>query len=111
MDKKTFSALLLLSALPLLAYGGGLSLDRADFTSAKTVQREGRTLVRVKLSKAGKAKLRKLNKNAVGEPVHAEIAGVATDFRLREPIRGEGLEMGPYEGGDAAKVVSAINGK
>jgi hypothetical protein len=63
----------------------------------------------VKLSKSGKAKFKKLNQNAVDEDVHAEIGGVETNFKLRVPITGNQLEMGPYATADADKVIAEIN--
>lgn len=112
MNLRLFTVLMLASTLPLAASAAArLSLNEADFISAKRITRNGGALVSVKLSKSGKAKLRKLNKEAVGKDVHSEIAGVDTGFTLREPIKGDGLEMGPYSESDAAKVVSAINKK
>jgi hypothetical protein len=111
MNLRTFSFVLLASALPLLAAAeaAGVTLDKADFLSARRITRRGEAIVGVKLSKSGKAKLRKLNGSSVNREVRSEIAGVAKEFVLREPIRGDGLEMGPYSVSDADKVVSAIN--
>ena len=111
MSPKLFSIALLASLLPGAVQAGTqrISLDRGDFLSASRVSRHGETVLRVKLSKSGKAKLRRLNQEAVGEKVHAEIAGVATDFRLREPITGPSLEMGPYTEEDAARVLSVFH--
>lgn len=110
MNSKMFSIALLLSALPLFA-NAGIVLNKGDFLSAERITKNGEVKVSVKLSKSGKAKFKKLNATAVGENVHAEIGGVITDFKLRVPIQGEGLEMGPYAEGDAAKVVADINAK
>jgi hypothetical protein len=113
MNVRLFSIALMASAIPLSVSAGArkITLNRGDFVSAERVQRNGELLVSVKLSKSGKAKLKKLNESSVGETVHSEIGGVESDFRLREKIQGGGLEMGPYSPVDAGKVISAVNGK
>ena len=113
MNKRLFSIALLISALPLfaLAESAGISLDKGDFISAERLVANGESRVSVKLSKSGKAKLKKLNKESVGKTVHSEIAGVATDIVLKMPITGDGLEVGPYSASDADKVVAEINKK
>ena len=113
MNIRLFSVALLVSALPLLTFAEGstISLNRGDFTAAEKVSRNGETLVSVKLSKSGKAKFKKLNEGSVGKDVHAEIAGVSSDFKVREPIKGDALQMGPYAPDEAAKVISEINQK
>lgn len=110
MNLRHFSIALLISALPSLSYAEGkISFTKEDFKSAERVTRNGEVIVNVKLSKSGKAKLKKLNKTAVDKEIHSEIGGVTTDFRLREPITGEELQMGPYSEADARKVTTDIN--
>ncbi|MGZ3656999.1 MAG: hypothetical protein ACXVB9_08030 [Bdellovibrionota bacterium] len=110
MNLRIFTFALLVSGLPLVAHAGsGVLLGKGDFKSALKIDHNGELLVSVKLSKSGKSKIRKLNETSVGSEVQAEIGGVTTHFKLREPIRGNGLEMGPYSAADAAAVVSAIN--
>jgi hypothetical protein len=103
-----FTIALLVSALPLLAHAN-VSFNKGDFIAAHEITRNGEVLVSVKLSKSGKAKVKKLNREAVGEAVHMEVGDVAKDFTLKVPIKGESLEMGPYSPSDAERVVSAIN--
>jgi hypothetical protein len=111
MNLRLFSIALMTSALPLIAHADPtISLDKADFVVAKTISQDGETIVSAKLSKSGKAKFKKLNKQ-VNSEVHTDIAGVESDFKLREPIVGDGLQMGPYSNSDAQKVVTAINVK
>jgi preprotein translocase subunit SecD len=110
VNLRLFSAALLVSALPALA-DPAISLNKGDFIAAEKVARNGETVVSVKLSKSGKAKFKKLNKNSVNKEIHSEIAGVSSDFKLREPIHGDGLEMGPYTTADAQKIVFEINQK
>jgi len=50
------------------------------------------------------------NQTSVDKTVHAEIAGVVSDFKLRETIKGDALEMGPYSPADAEKIATEING-
>jgi hypothetical protein len=111
MNIRLFSIAILVSAIPLFALADsvGIALNKGDFLSAERVVRDGGVLVSVKLSKSGKAKFKKLNETSVNQPVHAEIAGVASDFRIREPIQGDTMEMGPYTQDEARKVISEIN--
>ena len=111
MNIRLFSIALLVSALPLLAAAesSGVTFDKGDFISAEPLSRNGKTLISVKLSKSGKSKLKKLNEHSVGQEIHSEIAGVSTDFTLREPVTGDVLQMGPYSVSDAEKVVAEIN--
>lgn len=112
MNLRLFSIALLMSALPSLSgASSAISLNRGDFVAAERVTPEGETVVSVRLSKSGKAKFKKLNEHAAGQNVHAEIAGVVSDFKLRVPIQGDRLEMGPYSADDAQKVISEINRK
>ncbi len=111
MNIRLFSMAVLVSALPLFASAGSsqISLDKGDFISAQRVSRNGETIINVKLSKSGKSKFKKLNASAVNKEVHSEIGGVESNFKLREPITGEKLEMGPYSVKDAEKVIAEIN--
>ena len=109
MNLRHFTLAILISAFPQLSAADAVKLDKGDFLAAEQITREGETLVRVKLSKSGKAKLRKLNQTAVNKEVHSEIGGVTKDFKLREPILGDDLEMGPYSQSEAKKVVAEVN--
>jgi len=61
MNKKTFSIALMAYALPLLANAGpAAALNRGDFISSERPGRNGNTVVSVRLSKSGKAKLRRM---------------------------------------------------
>jgi hypothetical protein len=60
-----------------------ISFNKGDFVAAETVSKEGETIVSAKLSKSGKAKIKKLNKQAVNQQVHADVAGVTSNFNLR----------------------------
>lgn len=67
MNLKMFSIALMASAIPLAALAeAGVQLDKSDFLSAQRLKRNGETVVSVKLSKSGKAKLRRLNKTHLG---------------------------------------------
>lgn len=60
MNKKTFAIALMASALPMLANASSVSsLNKGDFVSSEK-NRNGRTVVNLKLSKSGKAKLRRM---------------------------------------------------
>lgn len=63
MNIRLFTVALLASSLPLAAQAGTkkLSLDKGDFISEDYAMEEGEATVKVKLSKSGKAKLRKLH--------------------------------------------------
>lgn len=107
MNLRHFSMALLVSALPLAA-SADITLDKGDFVAAERVTRNGQVRVSFKLSKSGKAKLRKANEKNQGEVVHTEIDGVKSDLTLKEPIVGDGVEMGPYSADDAQKIIKAI---
>jgi hypothetical protein len=111
MNIRLFSIAILISALPHLAQADAakISLNHGDFVAAERTTRNGETLVRVRLSKSGKAKFKKLNEQTVDRQIHSEIAGVESNFTLREPIKGDSLEMGPLSERDADKVVKEIN--
>lgn len=112
MNLRLYSMALLISAIPHFALAGTeISLNKEDFTAAERVSPEGETVVKVKLSKSGKAKFKKLNRQSMNKEVHTEIGGVTSDFKLRQPINGDGLEMGPYASEDADRVVTEINKK
>lgn len=113
MNLRQFSIALLVSALPLLASAeaAGVSLNQGDFVAAERLFVNGETIVSVKLSKSGKVKFKKLNEHALGKEVHAEIAGVTSNFKLKVPITGDDLQMGPYSVNDADNVVARINKK
>lgn len=112
MNLRLYSIALLISAFPNLANARAtITLNRGDFLAAERVTPSGETVVKVQLSKSGKAKFKKLNRQSVNETVHAEIADVKSDFRLREPIKGAALEMGPYSSQDADRIVTVINNK
>lgn len=63
MNLRLFSIALLVSAFPIFAQAesAGISLNKGDFLSAEKITNDGESVVSVKLSKSGKAKLKKLN--------------------------------------------------
>lgn len=112
MNLRLFSIALLLTIQPIIASAGSTrSLGKKDFVSAQESTKDGKTIVSAKLSELGKSKFKKLNETAIDKEVHSEIAGVLSDFKLREPIKGDSLEMGPYSAEEARKVVTEINKK
>jgi hypothetical protein len=112
MNLRLFTIALLISALPSISSATpAISLDKGDFIAAEKLSKDGETIVSVTLSKSGKAKFKKLNEQSVDKEIHSEIAGVTADFKLREPIKGDALEMGPYSNDQAQKVVAEINKK
>lgn len=64
MNLRQFSMTLLVSALPLyaVAESSGISFHKEDFISAERLSQDGETVIDVKLSKSGKAKVKKINK-------------------------------------------------
>lgn len=68
MNLRLFSIALLISALPMYAAAetAEVSFDKGDFISAERLSQDGETIVRVKLSKSGKAKVKKLNLRTMG---------------------------------------------
>src|SRR4051812_5335356 len=103
MNRKLLVGLFLCAALPVWATASSaLTLLKGDFRAAEAIQRNGETLVSARLSESGKEKFHEWNKNAIGKSIHCEVGGVSTDFKLRDPVRGESLEMGPYAREEAA---------
>jgi hypothetical protein len=79
MNLRMYSIALLISAFPHFALAGsGISLTKEDFIAAERLTPDGETILRVKLSKSGKAKFKRLNQDSVNKDVHAEIAGVTS---------------------------------
>lgn len=113
MNLRSFSIAVMISALPMLAAADAAKIDlnKGDFISAEKILKNGETVLSVKLSKSGKAKFKKFNKTKVDKEITSEVGGVESHFKLREPISGENLEMGPYSAYDAAKVMNEINYK
>lgn len=113
MNKRLFSMALLVSALPIfaLANSANISLNKGDFVAAERLSRDGKIVINMKLSKSGKSKLKKLNQNFVNKNIHFEVADVSSDFKLKVPITGSELEVGPYSADEAEKVVTEINKK
>ena len=110
MNLRLFSIALLISAIPTLSFADStIILTKEDFKAAQKISRHGDVLIRIKLSKSGKAKMKKLDDDSIPKKFHVEISGTASDFKIKERIRGDGLEMGPYAMDDAQKVVSPIN--
>jgi len=100
--------------LPLLSHSqtpANIRLDRNDFVSAERNDKNGQILIEAQLSAAGKAKLQQLNKVWVDQKVQFEVAGVQSDFTLRDQIWGDHLEMGPYSKAEAQRVIQEINQK
>jgi hypothetical protein len=75
MNIRLFSIALLVSGLPLFTFAEGteISLNRGDFVAAERLSQNGETPMRVKLSKSGKAKFKKLNESAIGREVQASL--------------------------------------
>ena len=108
MNLRQFSMAILISALPLMSYAeSGIHFNEGDFKSAKRITRDGETLLRLKLSKSGKAKLKKANK--AGNTLHTDLAGISSDLKLKVPITGDGIEVGPFTQKKAEKISEAIN--
>ena len=91
MNLRHFTIALLMSALPLTAFADyGIILNEGDFKSAKRVSAKGETLLRIKLSKSGKAKLRKLPEEALQKTIQINIVlrsikGYGLNLRRKKP--------------------------
>ncbi len=111
MNLCTFTIAMLISAMPVtvMADGKEISFAKEDFISATQITKDGETIVSAKLSKSGKAKLKKINKLAADQTVRTEMGSVQSDFKVRAPLQGEGIQFGPYPESDAQKVIQEIN--
>lgn len=108
MNAKLFSIALMVSALPLLslAKSAGVTLDRGDFVAAEKVSDEGETVLNVRLSKSGKAKLKKVSHQLPAhEMVELRLGEVSKQLRLREPIKGNSIQVGPLSEAQADKIL------
>ncbi|MEO0337221.1 MAG: hypothetical protein AAF202_12565, partial [Pseudomonadota bacterium] len=73
MNIKQFSVALLISALPLsIQAQNRVEFERQDFKALERLNPEGETVLKVKLSKSGKAKLKKLKQEDI---FATELAG------------------------------------
>lgn len=106
MNIRLFKVALLASAIPISVWAGTtkISLNKGDFISTKCVSQKGDTVLSLRLSKSGKAKVKKLNQKKDNE-IQVEIAGVVSRVKMRDLIRGDGLEIGPYVQDEVNKVV------
>ncbi len=106
MNIRQYSIALLISALPIIAFGHpSIQFNEGDFKSGKQVTRNGQTVLNLKLSKSGKAKIKKLNKMYEEEEVQTNLAGIESNFQLKAPIKGDGLELGPFSTNDAKQIL------
>ena len=108
MNKRLFSIALMVSAIPMIVFADGrtLSLSKEDFVAAERVSSSGETLVKLKLSKSGKAKL---NRAAKDSDVKLVFGDQESQLKLRTKIEGEDLQVGPYSEGTAADLVAEVN--
>lgn len=107
MNIKQFSLAILISALPLSAIGQTeVQFQEQDFKAAERVSDSGETVLKVKLSKSGKAKLKKLKQ---GDLLQTHLAGEMRSFELKAALEGESVEIGPYSEGEAKQAVLEIN--
>jgi hypothetical protein len=68
MNLRLYSIAFLISALPHLTVANSESfLTKEDFTAVEKVDSEGTSIVKVKLSKSGKAKFKKLNRQSLNK--------------------------------------------
>ena len=106
MNIKQFSLALLASALPLSAIGQShVKFSQQDFKAAESVDQNGQTVLKVKLSKSGKAKLKKLQKDDV---FLTDLGGVDKSFEVKAPLKHEQLQIGPYTKSEAKRAVESL---
>lgn len=112
MNLRLFSIALLISALPTLGTAEtAITLNKGDFVAAEKKTGTGEIVLSLKLSKSGKAKIKKMNEQMVGQAVSAELGGVSSNLKFREPIQGDSIEMGPYTVDLAQKIIAEVNAK
>jgi hypothetical protein len=83
MNHRLFSIAILSSALPIIA-GAQIFLNKGDFVASERIRRDGTTSVSVRLSKSGKAKLKKLNQKSHSREEHVEVNGIPVIEKTRE---------------------------
>lgn len=93
----------------IMAFASSLSLTAQDFSSAKEIKRGKEVIVAATLSDQGAAKFQTLNKQEVGNEIDFHVGGETHHFKLRQAIKNNQLEIGPFSASSAAKAVSEIN--
>lgn len=113
MNKRLFSIVLLISALPLfvMADGTSVTLNSGDFVSAERTTPVGDTLLKLKLSKSGKAKLRKISKSSGDGEVNVALGDLRSQLKLKGVILDEDIQIGPYNSTEATQVMADVNKK
>lgn len=80
-------------------------LLKRDFQSARVVRtQDGRVLIHARMTAAARAKV-----SAENETVTLDVAGDRRTLKLRGPIRGADVEIGPYSREVADRIVYEIN--
>lgn len=110
MNLRQFSLALLISALPLIGLADhSVDFNEGDFRSATQVTKDGETVLKLKLSKSGKAKIKRLSSMKGEKHMQTDIAGISSRMKLRVPITGEGIQIGPFKQQDAKKILKMLN--
>lgn len=90
-------------------FAAGISFDKSDFASVKEGKQNGEIIVLANLSKTGASKVKDLNKTSVGKEIEIHVAGETHILKLREPIKGNEMQFGPFSKDITQKIVSEVN--
>jgi preprotein translocase subunit SecD len=105
MNIRNYSIALLISALPVSINASQLTeFNHSDFKAVERTHPDGETTLKIKLSKSGKAKVKKYNADHVGEKVKFQFSSTTSELTLREPIRGDSIEIGPFSEDTASAI-------
>lgn len=109
MNKRLFSIALMVSAIPMIVFADGrtISLNKEDFTAAERVSPTGETLVKLKLSKSGKAKINRASKD---DDVKLVFGEHVSHIKLKTKISGDDIQAGPFSSDEAQDLVHQVKG-
>jgi hypothetical protein len=85
-------------------------LRSSDFTHAEEIAKQGASIVRLNLTQTGIDKIEQLSKVHVKDKITFEVNGKFFAFKLREPFKGDSIEVGPYSHKAAQKMVDELTG-
>ncbi|MGZ3790352.1 MAG: hypothetical protein ACXVLQ_17600 [Bacteriovorax sp.] len=84
-------------------------LEKEDFTHAKEMTKQGKSVLSIELTPTGVEKVNTINQKGLGEKIRFKIGESVYRFKLREKIVGDQLVIGPFSRSRALKIEREIN--
>ncbi len=95
MNFRLYSIAFLFSVLPIISSATNeLKFNRGDFVGTERKTSDGDTVLKVRLSKSGKAKIKKLNKEEVFKKIDLKVDGGSSALQIKELFSGSEIEVG-----------------